>query len=88
MKLINSNKRMNKEVYPSSVLFFFVFFANTNFNKTLVGTTLDEDSHDVLLLVESKNDEDSGYFSMMTKELLRRYIPRLYSSFCSSLTRL
>ena len=35
--------------------------------QLLVGTTLDEDNHDVLLLVESKNDEERDYFSMMTK---------------------
>ena len=47
---------MNKEVYPSTVFFFF--FTNTNFNKkNSVETTLDEDSHDVSLLVESKCDE-------------------------------
>ena len=37
----------------------------------MVGTTFDEDSHDVSLLVESKSDGERGYFSMMTKERIR-----------------
>ena len=42
----------------------------------MVGTTLDEDSHDVSLLVEYKYDEERDYFSMTTKERIRMYIPR------------
>ena len=68
---------MNKEEYTSTVFFFFT---NTTFLNRIIGTTLDEDSHDVSLLVESKIDEERGYFSMITKERIRRYIPRLSST--------
>ena len=50
-----------------------------------IGITLNEDSYELSLLVESKVDEERGYFSKPTKERIRRHTPRLYSS--SSQTR-